>query len=100
VVGMPLVVAVGLNVPQLLPVAAVQLADQVTPLFAVSFCSVATSGAVVPTGIEEGGCPVMATERVGLVMFELAFATALGTSVDAAVITTGSPPAGTVAGAV
>ena len=52
------------------------------------------------TGIEEGGCVVMATERIGLVMFELAFATALGTSVEAAVITTGSPPAGTVAGAV
>lgn len=52
------------------------------------------------TGIDEGGCVVMATERVGLVMFELEFATALGTSVDAAVMTTGSPPVGTVAGAV
>jgi len=100
VVAMPLVVAIRLNEPHVLPVAAVQLADQVTPLFAVSFCSVATNGAVVLTGIEEGGCPVIATESAGLVIFELAFATALGTSVDAAVNTTGSPPAGTVAGAV
>src|SRR6202021_702880 len=97
---MPLVVAVRLNEPQVLPVAAVQLAVQVPPLFAVSFCSVATNGAVVLTGIDEGGPVVMATESAGLVMFELALATALGTSADAAVITTGSPPAGTALGAV
>jgi hypothetical protein len=100
VVAMPLSVAVGLNEPQLLPVAAVQLADQVTPRFPVSFCSVATIFAVVLTGIDEGGWVVMATESAGLIMVELAFATALGTSWDAAVITTGSPPAGTMAGAV
>jgi hypothetical protein len=100
VVAMPLVVAVRLNEPQVLPVAAVQLAVQVTPLFEVSFCSVATNRAVVLTGIDEGGPVVMATESAGLVMFEVALATALGTSADAAVITTGSPPAGTVVGAV
>jgi hypothetical protein len=52
---MPLRVAVGVKVPHVLPVAGVQLADQVTPLFVVSFWSVATSGVEVPTGMEEGG---------------------------------------------
>jgi hypothetical protein len=93
---MPLVVAVKLNEPQLPPP---QVADHVTPLFPVSFCSVATIGAVPLTGSEEGAV-VMATESAGFVMFELAIATALGTSADAAVITTGRPAAGTVAGAV
>jgi hypothetical protein len=100
VVATPLVVAVGLNEPQVLPVAGVHIADQVTPLFMVSFWSVATTpGAVVPAAIEEGGGEEMVTERVGFVMLVMAVAIA-GLSTDVAVIVTGKPPAGTVAGAV
>lgn len=98
-VTIPVVVIIGLNVPQLLPPAGVQVADQVTPLFEVSFWIVATTGALEPTVMFAGGGVEIVTDRTGLVTVVLAFATA-GLSTDVAVIVTGNPPVGTVLGAV
>jgi hypothetical protein len=64
VVGAPLAVWGGVNVPQMgaLP----HIATQSTPAFATSLLTVAETLLVLPTVIDEGGVWVMATEIVGV----------------------------------
>jgi hypothetical protein len=92
----PLAVCAGLNEPQL---ALPQVTVQATPLLAVSFVTVAITGALAPVSRVAGGACVSMIVIAGVVIVTVALTVFVGSMVAVAVMVT-VPPTGGTAGAV